>query len=45
MLDKVRPVDSVQEWWEETSTNILRLGQEVMGMTTGRRPPRDKEIW
>ena len=24
---------------------IVRAGQEVLGMTTGRRPPRDKETW
>ena len=45
VLDKVRPVESVQEWWEETSTTILRVGQEVLGMATGRRPPCDKETW
>ena len=45
VLDKVRPVESVQEWWEETSTTILRVGQEVLGMTTGRRPPGDRETW
>ena len=45
VLDKVRPVENVQEWWEETSTTILRVGQEVLGMTTGRRPPGDKETW
>ena len=45
MLDKVRPVESVQEWWVETSTTILRVGQEVLGVTTGRRPPGDKETW
>ena len=38
-------MESVQEWWEETSTTILRVGQEVLGMTTGRRPPGDKETW
>ena len=27
VLDKVRPVECVQEWWEETSTMILRVGQ------------------
>ena len=43
MLDKVRPVESVQEWWNKTSTPILRVGQDVLGMTTGRRPPGDKE--
>ena len=45
MLAKVRPVESVQEWWEETSSTILRVGEEVLGMTTGRRPPGDKETW
>ena len=45
VLDKVRPVESVQEWWEETSSTILRVGHDVLGMTTGRRPPGDKETW
>ena len=36
VLDKVRPVESVQEWWEETSSTILRVGHDVLGMTTGR---------
>ena len=34
VLDKVRPVESVQYWWEETSTTILRVGQEMLDMTT-----------
>ena len=29
----------------ETRTTILTVGQEVLGMTTGRRPPGDKETW
>ena len=45
VLDNVRPVESVYEWWEETSTVILRVGQEVLGMTPGQRPPGDKETW
>ena len=45
VLDNVRPVECVQEWWEETSTRILRVGQEVLDMTTGQRPPGDKETW
>ena len=45
MLNKVRPVECVQEWREETSTMILRVGQEMLGMTTGRRPPGDKDTW
>ena len=45
VLDKVRPVESVQEWWEETSTTTLIVGQKVLGMTTGRRPARDKDTF
>ena len=45
VLSERRLLESVQEWWEENSTVILRAGQEVLGMTTGRRPPGDKETW
>ena len=45
MYDKLRPVESGQKWWEEASYTILRVGQEVLGMTTGRRPPCDKDTW
>ena len=45
MLSERRLLESVQEWWEENSTVILRAGQEVLGISTGRRPPVDKETW
>ena len=45
VLSERRLLENVQEWWEENSTVILRAGQEVLGMTTGRRPPGDKETW
>ena len=45
VLSERRPLKSVPEWWEENSMVILRDGQEVLGMTTGRRPPGDKETW
>ena len=47
MLEKVRPVESVQEWWEERSTRILRVGQDVLSITAGRRPTGDQEtlLW
>ena len=45
MFSEKRLLESVQEWWEENSTVILRAGQEVLGMTTGRIPPGDKETW
>ena len=45
VLNERRLLENVQEWWEENSTVILRAGQEVLGMTTGRRPPGDKDTW
>ena len=36
-------LESVQEWLEENSMLILRVGQEVLGMSTGKRAPGDKE--
>ena len=42
MLEKVKQVESVQEWWEETSMTILRVGQDVLSITAGRTPPGDK---
>ena len=45
MLEKVSPADSVQEWWEERSTTMLRVGQEVLSITAGRRSPGDNETW
>ena len=45
MLKKVRPVDSVQEWREKRSTTILRVADEVLSITAGRRSPGDKETW
>ena len=43
VLSERRLLENVQEWWEENSTVIVRAGQEVLCMTTGRRPPGDKE--
>ena len=45
VLSERRLLENVQEWWEENSKVIVRAGQEVLGMTTGRRPPGDKETW
>ena len=45
MLEKERPVESVQEWWEERSTTMLRVGQEVLSIRAGRRSPGDKDTW
>ena len=45
VLGERRLLESDQEWWEENSMVILRDGQEVLGMSTWRRPLGDKETW
>ena len=45
MLGERILLENVQGRWEENSIVILTAGQEVLGMTTGRRPPGDKETW
>ncbi|XP_068201204.1 uncharacterized protein [Palaemon carinicauda] len=37
--------EDVQEWWTENSKVILRIGEEVLGKSSGRRPLNDKELW
>ena len=45
-IGEIRLLRSVQEWWEENSMIlILRAGQEMLGMSTLRKPPGDKETW
>ena len=44
-MEKIRPVDSLQEWWEQKSTTILRVGHEVLSITAWRRSPGDNETW
>ena len=34
---------SVHEWWEEKSMVILRAGQEVFGISKGRKPTGDND--
>ncbi|XP_068200663.1 uncharacterized protein [Palaemon carinicauda] len=45
LLEAVRLHEDVQEWWTENSKGILRIGEEVLGKSSGRRPPNDKESW
>ena len=45
VLSDRRLLERVQEWWKENSTVIMRAGQEVLGMTTGRITPGNKETW
>ena len=41
-LGERRLLGSVQELWEETGLVILRAGQDVLGMSIGRRPTGEK---
>ena len=45
LLEEIRLHEDVQRWWTENSELILRLGEEVLGKSTGRKPPNDKESW
>ena len=38
-------MESVQELWEERVTTILKVGQDALSNTAGRRSPGDKETW
>ena len=44
-MEKENPVKVCSEMGEERSTTILRVGQEVLSITAGRRSPGDNETW
>ena len=35
----------MQEWWDKRSTTTLRVGQEALSITAGRRSTGDNETW
>ena len=45
VLAEIRVYEDVQVWWTENSEVILRIGEEVLGKSSGRKPPNDKESW
>ena len=45
VLREARSPEGVQEWWNHNSNVIKRVGKEVLGETSGKRPPGDKESW
>ncbi|XP_066947062.1 uncharacterized protein [Macrobrachium rosenbergii] len=45
VLHSIRLADDVNIWWVENSTMILRTAEELLGKTSGRGPPNDKESW
>ncbi|XP_068245557.1 uncharacterized protein [Palaemon carinicauda] len=45
VLEAIRLHEDVQEWCTENSKMILRIGGELLGKSSGKRPPNDKESW
>ena len=45
VLEAIILCEDVQEWWTENSRTIMRVGEEVLGKSSGRKPPNDKESW
>lgn len=44
-LEKIGLYECVNEWWEENSKVLIKAGEEILGKTTGKGPPQDKETW
>ncbi|XP_046993968.1 uncharacterized protein LOC124606052 [Schistocerca americana] len=45
VLREVKLPEGVQEWWSYNSNLITKAGKDVLGVTTGKGPPEDKEAW
>ncbi|XP_068237110.1 uncharacterized protein [Palaemon carinicauda] len=45
VLEADRLHEDIQKWWTENSKVILRMGEEVLGKSSGKRPPHGKESW
>ncbi|KAK3884449.1 hypothetical protein Pcinc_011284 [Petrolisthes cinctipes] len=45
VLNEITPKENANEWWEENSNIIRRVGEELLGKTSGRGAPQDKESW
>ena len=45
VLERVEPLDEVQDWWRVNSQEIRKAGEEILGVTSGKGPPPDKETW
>ena len=44
-MEKVRPVQSVHEWWVDRSSTIMRVEMEELSITACRRSTGDNETW
>ena len=45
MLKELRLPQDIQEWCTIKSSVIRKAGEDVLGVTSGKEPPDDKEAW
>ncbi|XP_013774375.1 uncharacterized protein LOC106459310 [Limulus polyphemus] len=45
VMNEITPKENANEWWRENSNIIRRIGEELLGKTSGRGAPQDKEWW
>uniref|UniRef100_A0A8D8YAF2 Craniofacial development protein 2 n=3 Tax=Cacopsylla melanoneura TaxID=428564 RepID=A0A8D8YAF2_9HEMI len=45
VLEKISREEDVETWWTVNSEIIKRVGVKVMGMTSGKGAPENKESW
>ena len=45
VLEAIRLHEDVQEWWTENSKVILKIGEELLGKSSGRKHINAKESW
>ncbi|KAI5735640.1 hypothetical protein M8J77_020866 [Diaphorina citri] len=45
VMEETRPIEGVNEWWNENSRVIKQVAVNILGKTSGKSPPNDKESW
>ena len=45
VINSIRLAEDVNVWWVENSTMIMRTAEELLGKTSGKGAPNDKESW
>ena len=45
VLENWKQTEGVQEWWPVNGKILLKAAEEVLGKTSGKKAPADKETW
>jgi len=45
VLEQIELREGVEEWWNLNASMIRQAAEEILGMTSGKGPPNDKETW